>query len=202
MTWSFAFSPNLVEFLSLPYICTITLARFLVGNFLHMKDVEEKSPKVVQLKIWPYDLLWISVEGTLFILLGTFSYPKSTIFFPLLGLLLCVDVIWVVSMRTPWPNSISYRLRKKANLKLPWPWALINFLSILYLGLLLGGFYPFSSVEFSGLCHVCLIFTLAAILDFGCDVYNILYEAFTKNRIMTLLIGLGILCLLIFTPLL
>lgn len=202
MTWKFAFSPNLVEFLSLPYVSAITLARFLVGNFLHMKDIEEKSLKVAQLKVWPYDLLWISVEGTLFILLGTFSYPKSTTFFPLLGLLLGVDVIWVVGMLIPWPNSISYRLRKKANLKIPWPWTLINFLSILYLWLLLGGFYPFSSVEFSGLCHVCLIFTVAAILDFGYDIYNVLYESFTTKRKMALLIGLGIFCLFMFTPLL
>ena len=199
---SFASSPNLVESLSLPYVCAITLARFLVGNFLHMKDVEEKSLSVVRLRVWPYDLLWISLEGTLFILLGTFSYPKSTTFFPLLGLLLFVDVIWVVSMRIPWPNAISFGMRKKVNLKIPWPWTLINFLSILYLVGLLGGFYPFSSVEFSGLCHVCLIFTVAAILDFSCDIYNILYESLTTNRKIGLGTGLVIFSLLMLSALL
>jgi hypothetical protein len=154
-----------LETLILPLIFFITIFRFLLGNILHMREIEDypKTPAT----IWFCDLVVVIIESMLFVLMAYFIYDNSQHFYPFLLTICLVDAIWIFSMFPQW--------KKGTRPELPWAWGTLNLLSGLYLIFLLFGNLPFEPLSREGFLATLGVFTIAFVIDvFYLDYYRVL----------------------------
>lgn len=158
-TYDFCIPPEVFIF---PFIFFVTIFRFLIGNILHLRSLEEHKTHAI---IWLYDLLVITLESMLFILMSYFIYDHDNNFVPTLTILCIVDTFWVFSMFPHW--------RRKQRPEMPWAWGMINLVSFLILFAMVFANFPFAPLSVLGRYTILVVFLFAACLDLGLDYYKI-----------------------------
>jgi hypothetical protein len=159
------------KILILPLILFLTIFRFLVGNILHMRNIEERITSPI---IWSLDLVFVVFESMLFVLMGYFIFDNCQYFCPFLLILCIVDVVWILLMLVLWKIGLRF--------KPPLGWGILNFFSALYLVLLLKYEIPFAPLTEEGLVLTFVVFTIAFVIDvFYLDYYKILRKK-TENQ--------------------
>ena len=157
--------------LLLGYIFFITTIRFFVGNQLHLYHFEKKSSS--NDLMWILDFLFILSEHILLIFaakscsidISTESFGN---FFNFILLIILVDIFWVLV------QFITNILWVDWKRKIPWPWFIINSLTILSFLVISNYFICYSRI---GLISCTTIFTIAAIADlYYVDHYNLLRQ--------------------------
>ncbi|MGD8505801.1 MAG: hypothetical protein PVF15_03965, partial [Candidatus Bathyarchaeota archaeon] len=147
-----------------PLIFFLTIFRFLVGNIMHMRSIEERSTSPI---IWSLDLIIVVFESMLFVLMAFFIVDNCRYFCPLLLLICIVDVVWMLFMLGQWKKGLRF--------KPPLGWGILNFFSALYLALLLMYDIPFAPLTEKGLAFTFVVFAVAFSIDvFYLDYYKIL----------------------------
>lgn len=141
----------------------VTILRFFIGNILHLRSLEEHKTRAA---IWFYDLLAITFESMLFILMSYFIYNRDVYFAPILSILCIVDALWVFSMFPHW--------RRRQRPEMPWGWGMINLASFLLLFLMVLANLPFSPISSWGRYAILAWFSAVAFIDLGLDYYKIL----------------------------
>lgn len=153
-----------LKILILPMTFFLTIFRFLVGNMLHIREIEKQTTSAM---VWLGDLVFVVLESMLFVLLAYFIFDNCQYFCPFLLVLCIVDVGWVLLMLAEWKKG----LRSKP----PLGWGILNFFSALYLVLLLKYAIPFASLTEEGLVLTFMVFTIAFFIDvIYLDYYKIL----------------------------
>jgi len=151
-----------LEVFIFPFVFFVTIFRFLIGNILHLRSIEEDKTHAA---IWLCDLLVITFESMLFILMSYFIYEHDANFVPILLILCAVDASWVFSMFFQWRG----RLRPK----MPLAWGVINLVSSVFLFVMLSAQFPFSPLSVLGRYAILVWFFFAACLDLGLDYYRL-----------------------------
>ena len=152
------------KILILPLIFFLTIFRFLVGNILHMRNIEERITSPI---IWSLDLVFVVFESMLFVLMAYFTFDNCQYFCSLLLLLCIVDAVWILPMLGQWKKGLRF--------KPPLGWGILNFFSALYLVLLLVYEIPFAPLTEEGLSLTFVVFTIAFSIDvIYLDYYRIL----------------------------
>lgn len=159
MKYGFCIPPEIFIF---PFVFFVTIFRFLIGNILHLRSLEEHKTHAI---IWLCDLLVITLESMLFILMSYFIYEHYNNFLPILMILCIVDTIWVFLMFPHW--------RRKQRPEMPWAWGMINLVSFLILFAMIFAQFPFAPLSTLGRYTILVVFLVAACLDLGLDYYKI-----------------------------
>jgi hypothetical protein len=140
-----------------------TILRFFIGNILHLRSLEEHKTSST---IWLCDLLVITFESMLFILMSYFIYNRDVYFAPILAILCIVDALWVFSMFPHW--------RRHQRPEMPWGWGMINLASFLFLFPMVFASLPVSPISSWGRYAILGWFLFFAFVDLGLDYYKIL----------------------------
>jgi hypothetical protein len=155
--------------LLLGYIFFITTIRFFVGNQLHLYDFEKESD--LNDFMWILDFLFILSEHILLIFVAKscsidISIESHANFFNFILLILLVDIFWISIQFITNVLWVSWKR------KIPWPWFIINYLTILSFLVITKYFICYSRI---GLISCAIIFTIAAIADlYYVDYCNLL----------------------------
>ena len=151
--------------MAIPAIFLITLLRFSIGNVLHIRRLETKGTSP---KLWLYDFSVIFLESLILLLLGMYTWGNDLRFLKLFIILLFVDIFWVLTM-------IPHFLKKKRPEPLPWAWALLNLLGVVYLSLTVWANIPLPYTDPNGPVIFFVLFVLLAFADiYLADYYSLL----------------------------
>lgn len=165
--------PNLLKWqLWIPaFAFFITLFRFLVGNFVHIRKLEDEA---VRPYTWLFDLSVISFELLLFNVMGNFLLPKDiSMFVNLLLILLGVDIVWVIIIAIGYAKGRGQGDRKSV----PWPWCVLN--TVTFMALLPIQLIPTCCLNLTqdrGLIFFGALMFIMAVIDIVIDVYDLLKE--------------------------
>jgi hypothetical protein len=108
--------------ITLCLIFLITTFRFFIGNQLHLLNEE-----VVMLRgvLWMYDLLMITLQTLMLVVLGSMSVLHSNEvrpdFFSYICVLYGIDIFWILSI---WLIGVLVPHMRRATI--PWPWLILN----------------------------------------------------------------------------
>ncbi|MFC2032307.1 hypothetical protein ACFLUS_02930 [Chloroflexota bacterium] len=150
-------------------IFLITLFRFLLGNFIHIRTLEDEA---VGPFTWLYDLTVIALELLLFNIIGNYLMQDRIIIFSnLLRILLGIDICWVISIAIGYAVGKSQRNRKSV----PWQWGLLNLVSISLLSFQIVTPSHLNVTQEFGLLVLGIVMFVTAVIDITLvDVYGLL----------------------------
>lgn len=183
---------NYIAEVLLFFILFTLILRFGIENYVHMENLllfltgrssngggyaRGQSPPNLQLgRIWLIDFIFMTTEGiSLYFTASVTNISYLNLFYISVMILLIIDVTWIALLMIGDVLKAPLFVRPA----IPWPWFILNMVTIGYISEILMGFGP---KELTLNCtYSFIVFITAAFLDFLFDVYKI----FNVNLVKT-----------------